>query len=511
MNEGRTKRTINGTLWGVIEKIAAVFFPFLVRTILIKKMGAEYLGLNSLFTSILQVLNLAELGFGSAVIYSMYKPLAEGDNKLVCAIVTYLKKIYRVIGLIILLSGLLILPFVSFFIKGDVPNDVNIYIIYLVYLINTTLTYFLFAYKMSLLNALQRNDLISKIGFITSTSLNILQIGILLILKNYYIYIIMVPACTILNSLLTSFVVDKYYSSFLGKEEIDSDTKKQIKEKIFPLISTKIAGILLNSADTMVISAFLGLKSVAIYNNYYYVINALMGFIMVIYSSMQAGIGNALVKESMKKNIDNFNKFCFMNHWLITICSACLLCCYQPFIELWVGKEMMLPFGMVIMFVLYFYANMVQRIVVVYKDAAGIWKEDMVRCYLSSALNIIINISTVKFIGLYGVIGSTVIANLVGLPWMAYILYKIKFKESSKDFYITELIDMIISSIICAICFIVSVKIKTSYIGIVMKLIIAVVISNVLCFIVYKNNPQFSNSLNWIKDKFPKKGDVAHD
>lgn len=505
MEINRTKKTIQGTFWGIVEKLINIFLPFLVRTIIIKNLGAQYLGLSSLFTSILQVLNLAELGFGAAVTYSMYKPIAEGNDKEVCGIVSYLKKIYKIIGSIILVVGIIICPLIPKLINGETPRDVNVYIIYMIFLINTVLTYFLFAYKTSILNALQCNDKISKVGFITSSLLNILQIIVLIIIKNYYIYVIAIPLFTIINSIIISNIVDKNYSQYLKNIEINPEIRENIKKNLFPLISTKLATILLNSADTMVISIFLGLREVAIYNNYYYIVSSLMGFIMVIYNSMQAGIGNSLVKDSHEKIMSNFHKFCFMNQWLITICCACLLCLYQPFIEIWVGRDMMLSNSMVFLFSLYFYANMIQRIVVIYKDAAGIWKKDMMRCYLSCGLNLLINIISIKYIGLYGVIGSTVIANLIGLPWMAHILYRTVFNERSKEFYINELKDFIISILICIICYFICSALPNGVLGLVLRGGIVFTLSNLLLFLVYRKSQQFAVSKQWIQNKFLKK------
>lgn len=504
MKSERTKKTIQGTIWGFIEKIANILLPFLTTTIIIKKLGTEYLGLNSLFTSILQVLSLSELGFGAAVVFAMYKPIANDDYTNTGAILNYLKKMYRIIGIIILTIGILLLPFLDKLISGTIPENVNIYILYIIYLSNTVISYLLFAYKTSLLNAMQRNDLISKIGFITTTLLRVLQILALCLFSNFYIYAILIPLTTLLNNILISTIVNKKYKMYINKSVIDTETKKTIKSKIFPLVSTKIASILLSSADTLVISAFLGLTDVAKYNNYYYIINTLMGFLLVIYGAMQAGIGNLLVTDTKENIIKTFNKFCFINSWIVTVCTACLLCLYQNFIELWVGKELLLPIGMVILFSLYFYANSIQRIVVIYKDAAGIWKEDMVRCYLSCILNLVTNILTVRYIGLYGVIGSTVLANIIGLPWMGYILYKNVFKTSAKNFYYVEILNTIITFIICMISYLICNTLENSVIGLILKGIIAFSVSNVILYIVYRKNKDFTEAKNWVMSKIVK-------
>ena len=501
----RVKNTINGSFWGIIEKIFNMLLPFIVRTVLIKKIGVDYLGLSSLFTSILQVLSLTELGFGSAVVYSMYKPVADNDERKMSAIVLYLKKVYKIIGISILFIGLCLTPFVPKMINGTIPSDINIYVLFIIYLLNTSVSYFMFSYKSAILSALQLNNIISKVSLITNTLLRILQVIIILITENFYAYVVLIPLLTIINNIIISCIVSKKFPKYLQKCEIDTETKENIKKNIFPLMSTKIASILVNSADTLVISMCLGLSEVAIYNNYYYILNSLMGLLLVIYSAMQAGIGNALMVDSKDKILADFKKFCFINSWLITVCTACLLCLYQTFMELWLGKDMLLSMGMVCLFSLYFYANSIQRIVVIYKDAAGLWKEDMLRCYLSCILNFVVNIATVNYIGLYGVIGSSVVANLIGLPIMGYILYKHVFKISSKSFYFDELKFFVLSLFICLVCFSACFYVPGGIIGLILKGIISFGISNVLLLLFLKKNEQFIISKNWFISKILKK------
>lgn len=500
----KTRKTIYGTFFGILEKLINIILPFIVRTIIIKKLGADYLGLNSLFTSILSVLNLAELGFGSAVIFSMYKPINDNNYDEIHGILNFLKKIYKYIGITIFIIGLFLLPFLKSIISGEVPSDINLYIVYLIFLINTCLSYLLFAYKSSLLNALQCNYEISRVNVFFQILMNTLQIIVLLCFENFYFYAIIIPLITIFNNLYISHIVNKNYNRYLGIGNISDESKNSIKKRLFPLISTKIAAILLTSADTIVISMFLGLSDVAIYNNYYYIVNAVMGFLIVLYNSMQAGIGNSLIKDSKAKILQDFNMFCFMNQWLVVVCTCCMLNLYQNFIYLWLGSDMMLSNYLVFLFCTYFYANTIQRIVVIYKDAAGLWKEDMVRCYCSCLLNILINVLTIKYIGLYGVIGSTVIANLVGLPLMGKILFKHQFKYSSKDFYISEIIYSLVALFICFITYNMCMLFDYSILSFVIRLVISIIVSNFILFIIYFKTNNFKLTFDWIKNKFIK-------
>ena len=186
----RTKNATRNIIFGVILRAYQIIVPFLMRTAMIYLMGVQYLGLNSLFTSVLQVLNLAELGVGSAMIYSMYRPIAEDDNTTICALMKLYRTYYRLIGLIIAVVGCILTPFIPKLISGDIPQGINIYILYLLNLGATVLSYWLFAYKNSILQAHQRTDIVSKVTLITNTIQYVLQLFVLWIFKNYYLYVI---------------------------------------------------------------------------------------------------------------------------------------------------------------------------------------------------------------------------------------------------------------------------------------------------------------------------------
>ena len=492
----RTKNMVAGAFWGAIEKISSILLPFVVRTVLIQKLGSEYLGLSSLFSSILQVLNLTELGFGSAAVFAMYKPIAEDDYCTTGAILAYLKKIYKLIGIVTIGLGAAFVPFLRYMISSGIPDDVNIYLLYLVYVLNTALSYFMFAHKQSLLAALQLNRITNKIAFFANTIMRICQIVLLLIIPNYYIYVALIPIFTVVSNIVCSIIVDKNYKRWLVYGQLDKTIQKDIKNRLFPLMSTKLAAVLVNSADTLVISAFLGLTQVAIYNNYYYIMNSVSGFLIVIYGAMQAGIGNALVVDPHEKILSDFGKFNFINNWIVTMCTVCLFCLYQPFMELWVGKDLMLSMGMVVLFAIYFYGTTIQRIVVIYKDAAGIWKEDMFRCYLSCVLNLAINILTVQHIGLYGVIGSSVFVTIFIVPWMVCTLFKHVFRESAKEFLLLELRNTGIAVLICIATYIVSAKLPVGVGGFILNGVFCLFFSNLALYVVFHNNLYFKEMID---------------
>lgn len=498
----RTKNTINGFIWGATGKIVNTLLPFVIRTVMIYKLGVEYLGLSSLFASILQVLSLSELGFSYACVFAMYKPIAEDDFVTVGSILQYLKKIYSIIGTILLGLGLLLLPFLDKIIHGEVPADINIYILYFIYLSNSALSYYFFAYKSSLLSALQCNDVINKVGLLTNTMLRFGQCAVLLVVPNYYIYVILIPVLTLINNMIKAYVVNHRYSQYLIKGVIHESIRENIKKRIVPLIGTKISMVLINAADTLVISAFLGLTATALYNNYFFVMSAVQSIIYEIHSSMLAGVGNSLVIDKRESIVQKFEMLNFINAWLVIFCTVCFICLFQPFMYIWVGPEYMLSSEMVVLFSAYFFVTTIERIVIVYKDAAGIWREDMARCYASCAVNVILNVASVKYLGLYGVIGSSVFVGLVIDPWIARTIYRTIFKQSSKQFYLNLTKDVVVCSTVSLVFFVICGNITYNWGGIFIRGAICCFGVNAVLLLIYKRDCRFDTAKIWVFNTF---------
>ena len=266
----RVKNTSRNMIYGAALQILKLVVPFFMRTAMIYLLGVEYLGLNSLFTSVLSVLNLAELGVGSAMVYSMYKPIAEDDADKICALMGVYKKYYRIIGIVIFVLGMLLLPFIPELISGDIPADMNVYVLYILNLFATVFSYWLFAYKGSILQAHQRNDVVSKVTLATDSIKYLLQLLVLIITKNYYLYVIVILLSQILNNIVTAFFAEKMYPQYRAKGKLSRKEQKTINCRIRDLFTAKLGTVIVYSSDTIVISAFLGLRILAIYQNYYY-------------------------------------------------------------------------------------------------------------------------------------------------------------------------------------------------------------------------------------------------
>ena len=495
---GRTRRAFVNIIWGFIEKMITLICPFIIRTIMIYKLGNEYLGLNGLFTSILQVLSLAELGFGDAIVFSMYKPIIENDNKVLSALLNLYKKVYRIIGMVILCVGLLILPFITKFVKGGYPSEVNIYVLYCIYLFNTVISYFLFAYKESLLKAHQRNDVNSRILSGCNIVMYVLQIIVLLLFSNYYLYIVIMPVTTIVLNCVRSLFVKKMYPQIVCEGHIEKDAVIGLSKRIIGLTLNKLAQVCRNSFDSIIISSFLGLVILARYQNYYYIISALTVMVSIITTAVGAGIGNSIAAETVEKNYSDYKEFLFIYNWIACFCTVCMLCLYQPFIELWVGKSNVLPLSTVILCCIYFYTMKLGDIAAVYRQAAGIWWEDKFRPIVESVVNLAVNIVLVKYIGVDGVLVSTIISIVcINIPWATYVLFKVYFKMSIKEVFFKYIRYFIETTVLCAVVYGICSRINGNLLVVlVVRTIICIGLVNAGLYIISYTKPEFVSAKN---------------
>lgn len=503
MQQGRTYNVIRNIISGLIYKLISIFLPFILRTVMIHYMGIQYAGLNTLFSSILQVLSMAELGFGSALTFSLYKPLVDNDEKKICELLNLYKIIYRRLGFIILGIGLVLVPFLKYLIKGTYPGDINIYILYYIYLFNTCISYFLFAYKQSLLNANQRNDIVNNVGMITYTVSYIFQILAILIFKNYYVYIIFTPICTVVNNILVAVCANRAYPNLQCRGSVTVQEKKEIYNKVKALVGHKIGGVVINSLDSVVVSAFLGLSTVALYGNYYYILSAINGIIDVGYNAILASVGNTIVIEEKQRVYTIFKKLNFIMSWAICFCCVGLICLYQPFMIVWVGKENIFPTSTMIIIVIYFYSQKSRLIGLNFKDAAGLWNLDFWKPYVGLIVNLVVNIVLVNIIGVNGVYISTILTMFgVYFPWETWALFKGVFKRESREYILQYLYYTIGTIISAALSFIVTNNINvTGILGLAIKAVVGILVGNVIYLCINLKNPEFKSIIVDLKRK----------
>ena len=493
---------------GFLNKIVHLIFPFIIRSVTIQVLGAEYLGLGSLFTSILQVLNLAELGFSSAVTYNMYEPIARHDVKMVCALLNLYKKIYRIIGLVVLVLGLGVMPFLKNLIDGGIPDSANIYILYALFLFNTVSTYFLFAYKGALLNAFQRNDIVSNVHTVISLIQFLVQILVLMTTRNYYWFIAIQCVASVLNNLLTAYIARSKYPQYVCAGEVSKEQRKDIRKRVYGLMVYKVCSATRNSFDSIFISSMVGLTAVAIYSNYYTVMVAIIGVMSIFTASITSSVGNSIVMESEEKNYRDMHKFNFMYMWFSGWLTTGLLCLYQPLMQIWMGEENMFSFDIVILFCIYFYALKMGDIRALYSDAKGLWYENRFRTIAESITNVVLNAVLGYFFGVPGIIIATLISLVIfGFCYSAQILFKHYFvHEKVSKFFLQHVTYALVTAVVATITYLACSLILVEGIwGLVLKAMVCISLPNLMYLLVYKNTKIYKEAVSFIKQILPKR------
>lgn len=431
--KSNTKRNI---IIGIANKIILLVLPFIVRSYINNYLGSEYLGLNSLFSSILQVLMLSELGISSALIYHMYKPIAENDQKTINALLSLYKKAYLIIGIVIITLGLAIIPFFPLLIKGDSPSSVNIRVIYVIQLINTSISYFLFGYKQSLLVAYQREDINSLINLFSQSTLQLTQIILLLKTKNYYTFVVCMPVFTILNNLCIGFFTKRMFPCAKCEGTLDRSVLSDTKKLIAGTFIQKACTITRNSLGSICISAFIGLSLTGIYNNYYTILSGVTLMLGIVSTSLSGGIGNHVALKSKEENFYELSKLDFLYMNISSWCTACLLCIYQPFMKLWMGADMLLSPLIVILLSLYFYILKMGDMRSLYSSANGLWWEMRYRSIVETIVNVALNIILGMLYGICGIVLATIISIFVcNFLWSTSILFLKYFGRQKMKYY----------------------------------------------------------------------------
>lgn len=433
---------------------------FVMRTVLIYYLGKVYLGLDSLFTSILQILSLSELGISSAMVYSMYKPLAENDVPAVCALLKLYRTVYRWIAVAMTVLGLAIMPFLHIIVKSDLPGGLNLYFLFLINLGNTVLSYLLFSYRSSLFTADQKYSINNNIYSIFKVGTTVIQIlAIVLFCKQeyfaYYLYSLALPLTTILKNIVLYILSNKMYPQYQCEGSVPKSEIDNIKKRVAGMFLHKVSFVFRNSLDSIVISAFLGLEILGQYNSYYFIINAISGIMILVSNSVTASVGNSIVVESKKKNYADFNKLQLLYMWLTSWLTVGFVVCLQPFINLWLGKNMMFGDGIMAIFCVYFFSIHFSRVCHIYRDAAGLWWQDRYRPIVETVVNLTLNILLVRFIGVSGVMLSTIFCIVfIEGTWGTRILFKHYFTEEKQSIFMLKLLWLwVLTALAGAICY----------------------------------------------------------
>lgn len=436
MPDSRTVKIFKNSSIAIIYQSLLIISKFVVRTIFIHTLGAEYLGVSGLFTNILSVLNLAELGIGISIVYSLYKPLSEKDTKEIKKYFKAFRYIYAFIGGIILLAGMCLIPFLDKIII-DSPNVGNIKLIYLLYLIDSSSSYF-YAHYRSLISADQKGYMDHLNQIITLIIQTVAHILVLLMLKSFYLYLAINIFVHWISGFYLSLRIKKIYP-YLREKTNEKLSGYQIRELIknsLAIFSHKIGYTVLNSTDNILISMFVGTVIIGYYSNYHLIIITFTGMMALIVSALQAAVGNVCSVDNLVKQHDIFQKINFMFFWIYGVFLTGLIFIATPFIKIWLGEEYIMQESVLLVVYINAFLQGVRQVVAIYTTATGLFYKMRYKPIFEVIINLVVSVVLVKKMGVIGVfIGTLVSFILTNLWYEPYILYKYHFNRNSMIYF----------------------------------------------------------------------------
>ena len=487
----RTEKSIKNSISALSLQIITIIFNFIDRTIFIKVLGLNFLGVNGLFGNLISLLSLAELGVGTAMVYSMYKPMAEENHKKIRTLMKLYARVYKIIGIVVIIIGCSLLPLLDSLMtnKPDVPY-LNLY--FIIFVLTSSSSYF-FIYKASIFVVSQKEYIVNKNNMIFIILKFILQIIILILTGNYLIYLLVSLFTSIASNVRISYKADKNYPFIKGKEveKLSREERKSILQNISALFLHRIGNVIVNGTDNLIISKMLGVTMVGMYSNYYLIIGAINSFTNIVYNAITASIGNLNATESKEKNYMVYKNVLFSNFWLGGFCAISLIILLNPFISLWIGKEYTLNILVVLVIVVNSYFTIIRKTTLVFRNAMGLFWKDRYKPLLESVINLVVSIFLTYKFGLIGVFLGTVVSTLTTSFWIEpWVLYKYGFNMKVRGYFKIFILYVTITIIAGILTWYLACLITgSSLVVFLYKIVICIIVPNLfflICF--YKKN-----------------------
>lgn len=489
----RIQNSIRNSVYGVTSQVVIVLISFVTRKIFTVYLGADYLGLNGLFSNVISILSLTELGFGTAALYSLYKPLEQHDERKISALMSLYERIYHIMFAVVLILGLLLMPFIPYFIK-DMPDIKGLYFIYFLFVLNSAISY-LFAYKRSLLFADQKNYKITKQTTLFKVILAVSQALVLVVTGNYFLYLIVMIVVGFLENLSIARIVDREYPYLkeYRKEKVDKSTKHELMVNTRALMMHKIGTIAVFQTDNLIMSAFINLATVGIYSNYTLITNQLHTFILSITDGLKASLGSYNASETRENRLQFFYKLNFLFHIIYSFCTTTLFCLLNPFITMVFGKEYTFTENVVLLIVAYFYLRGMRGSYTMIKEVSGIFDQDKYKALFEAVVNVVTSIYLAKRMGIAGVLLGTIITTLT-IPYIieVHVTFKYAFATGSWAYYKVFLKNLLVTAIATAVTyFVCSVLPGNMFVNFILRAAVCVILPNLFNIICYYNTAEF--------------------
>lgn len=490
-HDGRVKNSVRNIFYRIFSQLVTIVLRFISRSIFIYVLGVEYLGINGVFSEILQMLSLADLGFGTAMVFSMYKPLAIHDEVKLAQLVQLYKKIYTFIAITISIIGLSLVPFLQYIINLDTSIPfIRLY--YLLYLANTVSSYVV-VYKTCILTADQKSYITSKYNMIFSILSTIGCIVSLLITRQFVVYLVVQVAFTYINNFYLSHVASKMYPCInLKVSKLPLEESKEIFNNVKSVFIYKVANTLVGSTDNSIISVLLGTIVVGYYSNYTMVINNISLIINIIFSSVTASLGNLIVENNKKKNFSVYQTMQFISFFISSITLAGVYLLINDFIYVWLGEQYLLDNLVVIAIATNMFFSIVLMPVWSYREATGMYRQTKYVMVATAIVNLVMSVIMGKLIGLAGVLFATSIARISTYFWYEpKLLFRQFFNKNVKEYYLSIIINIFVTLLVVFSCsFIFNNWVVTTWTDFFEKFLILSMVLTLLTFLLYSWNKE---------------------
>lgn len=504
MEKSRTSKSVKNIWYSFIFQLVTLLSNFVMKTVFIKFLGIQYTGVSTLFTDILTVLSMAELGFGVAIAYTLYRPLHLKDDLQVAKLMKLYKRIYRIIAGVIMLAGCCCLPLIPLVVK-DVPDiKESLYVIFILFIVKTASSY-LFIYKATLLEANQQKSVASGVGIIFCIFSTAIEAVILVVFREYLLYLAVSIVLTILKNFVVSKIADRHFP--ILKERCDEELTKEEKSEIFgnvrALAIYKVSGALQKGIDSIIISTVLGTGMVGFLSYYRLIVNNVDGLFGQIFESMKPSVGNLVASESVERQFSVFNFMSFAAFVIGNFIAASLLVLLNPFIELWLGAEFLLDMGIVIMLVADAYIITMVRPYENFRVANGLFVQGKYRPAIMCIINIVLSIIFAKIWGIFGVLLATVISRISTHVWYdPWLIYRKVFHRpfigyiKKRGFYL-----LVVIANCCLTWFAASlVSTGNAWFDFILKAVFCVVIPNFIVCILFFKSDNFKQGMGYLKN-----------
>lgn len=437
MAKSRIVNSMTNLASGFLYRMAITLSGFVVRSVFIHYLSTDYLGVNGLYSNILSMLSLADLGFGTAMNYCLYKPLAQKDDEQLIQLLDLYQKVYTIVGTVIFGIGICLVPFLDLLIK-DAPDIDGLRFYYILYLLNTCMSYWFFAYRNSLISADQKAYIVSNYQTAFTLIKSILQIILLAVFHNFTVYLLTQMGCTIAQNIALAIKAKKMYPVFgkKSKEKLPEDEIRAIFKNVGALSLNRIAHVALNGTDSMIISAFVGIRWVGLLSNYHLVTEAITGILTQITGAMTSSLGNFFAKEVAEDGYRLFKRVTFLNYWLYGFSFVAFATLLNPFVSVWLGKEYVLSQAIVFALSINFFVAGIMNTLWTFRSTLGLFSQGKYRPLIVAAINIVLSICLSFFGGVFGVLIATSISRAcVNLWYDPWLIHRDGFHCSVKPFF----------------------------------------------------------------------------